>query len=427
MYNLGILRGIVVLPILVVFGTTVAAQTAERARDWGIPFSGKPGPYNAITDVPGVAVGMVTLISGDGRLVKGKGPVRTGVTAILPRGKTFDPVYAGWDTLNGNGDMTGTHWIAESGFLETPILITNTGSVGTVRDAAWNWMDRNQYYAPFRKGYWFAYPVVAETYDGALNDINGQHVRPEHVWQALDSAETGPVAEGAVGGGTGMICHGFKGGTGTSSRIVENGFGTFRVGVLAQANYGGRNEMRLGGVPIGQELLDVPLPVVHEIPGKVARGPASDGETGSIIVIVATDAPLNATQCIRMARRATVGITRMGGKGGNSSGDIFLAFATGNRGAFSRQLTTSVRQFSNDGMDDLFTAAGEATEEAICNALVAGRDMTGIEGNFVRALPKKQVQDFLRQHGLLRYPPGCPGWPARHGGSENPMRTCQSL
>jgi len=380
-------------------GEIPSGQNRERARDWGIPFSGKPGFLNAITDVPGVTVGMVTLISGEGKLEKGKGPVRTGVTSILPRGKTFDPVYAGWATFNGNGDMTGTHWIDESGFLETPVLITNTGSVGIVRDAAWDWMDRNGYYAPFMKEYWYAYPVVAETYDGMLNDINGQHVRPKHVWQALDQAREGPVAEGSVGGGTGMICHEFKGGTGTSSRQVENSFGRFIIGVLVQANYGGRKEMRLAGLPIGKDLLDFSLPKFNETSPSSAM---KERETGSIIVIVATNAPLNATQCQRLARRASLGISRMGGKGGNGSGDIFLAFATGNPGAFSLDRITAVKQFPNVGMDELFTAVGEATEEAICNALVAGRDMTGIQGNSAYGLPKSLVQSFLRAHALLK-------------------------
>ena len=381
------------------------AQSPERARDWGIPLAGTPGPLNAITDVPGVEVGLVTLISGDGPLVKGKGPVRTGVTAILPRGRTFDPVYAGWDTFNGNGDMTGTHWIGESGFLETPVLITNTGNVGIVRDAAWQWMEKHGYYMPFAKDYWYAYPVVAETYDGGLNDIDGQHVRPAHVWEALDSAKGGPVAEGAVGGGTGMICHQFKGGTGTSSRKVKGPLGDFTVGVLVQANYGRRAEMRIGGLPIGPALRDFPLPVEHDIPSStrpLARAFQPDRETGSIIVIIATDAPLSATQCQRLARRATVGIARMGGKGGNGSGDIFLAFATGNPGAFNPNAITAVKQFPNDGLDPFFTAVAEATEEAILNALVAGRDMTGIQGNRVRGLPKQEVQDFLKAHALLK-------------------------
>jgi len=401
-------RGCLQVGVLVIWAAlpmVILGQSPERARDWGIPFSGNPGPLNAITDVPGVLVGELTLISGNGPLVKGKGPVRTGVTAVLPRGRTFDPVYAGWETFNGNGDMTGTHWITESGFLETPVLITNTGSVGTVRDAAWQWMEKHGYYASFSSGYWYAYPVVAETYDGILNDIDGQHVRPEHVARVLDSARSGPVPEGAVGGGTGMICHEFKGGTGTSSRLVESALGSFTVGVLVQANYGVREEMRLAGLPIGKVLREVPLPVVHDIPSStrpLGVAKTSNRETGSIVVIIATDAPLNATQCQRMARRASVGISRMGGKGGNGSGDIFLAFATGNPGAFSLAGITAVKQFPNEGMNPLFTAVGEAVEEAICNALVAGRDMIGIQGNSVRSLPKKEVQDFLREHGLLK-------------------------
>ena len=403
------------LPAILVAAALMAntqAQQPERARDWGIPFTGKTGALNAISDVPGVWVGMTTLISGDASLPKGKGPVRTGVTAILPRGRSkFDPVYAGSYSLNGNGDMTGTHWISEAGFLETPVLITNTGSVGVVRDAAWQWMDHNNYNAPFLGGYWYAYPVVAETYDGILNDINGQHVRPEHVWQALDSAKGGAIAEGSVGGGTGMMAHGFKGGTGTSSRVVKTAVGEFTVGVLVQANYGNRREMRIAGVPIGKELLDIQRPVENPLPSVASAAHASfsaaataarlERETGSIIVIIATDAPLNAIQCQRMARRAPLGIARMGGKGGNGSGDIFLAFATGNPGAFSQDKITTGQQFPNDEMDGLFTAVGEATEESIMNALVAARDMTGFQGNSVRALPKNEVQIFLKKHSLF--------------------------
>lgn len=383
---------------------TLAARKPQRARDWGMPFSGEPGPLNAITNVPGVLVGLVTLRSGDGPLVKGQGPVRTGVTAILPRGRTFDPVYAGWSAFNGNGDLTGTHWISESGFLETPVLITGTGSVGTVRDAAWQWLERNGHYAPFDRDYWYAYPVVGETYDGRLNDIDGQHVRPAHVWEALDTARGGPVPEGSVGGGTGMICHQFKGGTGTSSRRVSGPHGAFMVGVLVQANYGTRAELRIGGVPIGQDLLDHPRPAFHPVPsttrplgGAACAGP----ESGSIIVVVATDAPLNALQCQRLARRVPVGIARTGGKGGNGSGDLFLAFATGNPGAFDPEGITTVRQFPNAGLDPFFTAVADATEEAICNALAAGGDMTGIQGNTVPGLPREKVREFLAGHGLL--------------------------
>lgn len=404
--TLGQLIGAVALSSAI--SLSAQAQTAERARDWGIPFKGTPGPFNAITDVPGVTVGQVTLISGDGALEKGKGPVRTGVTAILPRGKNFDPVYAGFSAFNGNGDMTGTHWIAESGFLESPILITNTGSVGVVRDATWQWMEKHGYYAPFAKDYWYAYPVVAETYDGFLNDIDGQHVKPEHAWQALDAAKGGPVPEGSVGGGTGMVAHYFKGGTGTSSRKVDGPLGNFTVGVLVQANYGRREEMRIAGLPINQALLEIPLPLIHDIPSSTRPLPVRtasstmERETGSIIVIVATDAPLNAVQCQRMARRAAVGLARMGGKGGNGSGDIFLAFATGNPGAFNNDAITHIQQFPNDNMDPLFTAVAEATAEAILNAMVAARDMTGIQGNTVKSLPKKEVQAFLKAHALQK-------------------------
>ncbi len=384
---------------------TLAAWRPQRARAWGMPFSGEPGSLNAITDVPGVLVGLVTLVSGDGPLVQGQGPVRTGVTAILPRGRTFDPVHAGWSAFNGNGDLTGTHWISESGFLETPVLITGTGSVGTVRDAAWQWLERNGHYAPADRDYWYAYPVVGETYDGRLNDINGQHVRPAHVWEALDTARGGPVPEGSVGGGTGMVCHQFKGGTGTSSRRVASPHGAFTVGVLVQANYGTRAELRIGGVPIGQDLLDHPRPVFHPVPSttRPLGGAAGAGpESGSIIAVVATDAPLDALQCQRLARRVPVGIARTGGKGGNGSGDLFLAFATGNPGAFDPDAVTTVRQFPNAGLDPFFTAVADATEEAIFNALAAGGDMTGIQGNTVPGLPREKVRAFLAGHGLLR-------------------------
>lgn len=400
-------RSVIAFALLSEISMAACGQNVERARDWGIPFNGTPGPLNAITDVAGVAVGEVTLISGSGPLKKGVGPIRTGVTAILPRGKTFDPVFAGYFSFNGNGDMTGTHWISESGFLETPILITGTGSVGVVRDAAWQWMERNGYYAPFARDYWYAYPVVAETYDGVLNDIDGQHVKPEHAQQALDSAKGGPVSEGSVGGGTGMIAHKFKAGTGTSSRTVSGPLGTFTVGVLVQANFGTREEMRIGGVPIGKALLDSPRPTLHNIPSSSRPLIANvalellERDTGSIIVIVATDAPLDALQSQRMAKRASVGMSRSGGKGGNGSGDIFLAFATGNPGAFSNEKVTPIKRYPNDAMDPLFTAVADATEEAIMNALVAGRDMTGIQDNRVRALPKKEVQEFLRAHSLL--------------------------
>jgi D-aminopeptidase len=376
------------------------AQGVKRARDYGVPFEGTPGTFNAITDVPGVTVGEVTIIRGNGPLVKGEGPVRTGVTAILPRGKDFDPVYANWYTLNGNGDMTGTHWITESGFLETPVLITNTGSVGTVRDAAWQWMDRHHYYTPFYKDYWYAYPVVAETYDGIFNDINGQHVTREDVFKALDSAHGGPVVEGGVGGGTGMMCYGFKGGTGTASRVLSAGEGGYTVGVLVQCNHGSRPQLTIAGVPVGQALTDT-LP--YTIEGQsfgVIRAPERE-ETGSIIVVLATNAPLLPGQLKRLAQRIPLGVTRTGGIGGNGSGDIFIAFSTANPHAFSNTENREVVTLSNDRINPLLTATIEATEEAIVNALFAGQTLTGINGNRVYGLPKEAVLRILKRYNRL--------------------------
>ncbi len=361
---------------------------AQRARDLGIPFSGTPGPFNAITDVPGVEVGHTTLISGEGRLVKGQGPVRTGVTAILPRGHRFSPSFAGWYALNGNGEMTGTTWIEEAGFLETPILITNTFSVGVVRDAAIAWMERTGYTGPFLADLWYTYPVVAETYDGILNDISGQHVRAEHAWAALDSARSGPVAEGNVGGGTGMISHGFKGGIGTSSRRLPSGH---TVGVLVQANHGGRSTFTVAGVPVGREITDLTPVVRFDDPS----------ERGSIIVIVATDAPLLPHQLKRLARRVPIGIGLNGGRAGNGSGDIFLAFSTANEGAFSRDSVATVQVWPNDEINGLFDAVVQATEEAILNALVAARTMTGVNGNTAYALPHDRLREILRRYNRL--------------------------
>jgi len=372
------------------------AQTSTRARDAGVPFDGMPGKWNAITDVVGVTVGHVTLISGDGPLVKDKGPVRTCVTAILPRGKTFAPVYANWYTLNGNGDMTGTHWITESGFLETPILITNTGNVGTVRDAAWRWMNDHHYYKPFMKDYWYAYPVVAETYDGLFNDINGQHVRPEHVYKALDSAKSGPVQEGGVGGGTGMMCYGFKGGIGTASRVIDKNVGGYTVGVLVQANHGSRTQLTIAGVPVGQELKDTLLPKFDNAAGFIGTKP--EMETGSIIVILATDAPLLPDQLKRLAQRIPLGLARTGAIGGNGSGDIFLAFSTANENAFSTDKAQQVTTLPNEQMNALFTATIQATEEAIINALFAGKTLVGINGNTVYGLPHERVIRILKKY-----------------------------
>ncbi|HEV3326307.1 MAG TPA: P1 family peptidase [Puia sp.] len=382
---------------------TAAAQATvpvKRARDYGVPFDGSPGVFNAITDVPGVTVGETTIIRGDGPLVRGQGPVRTGVTAILPRGAQFDPVYANWYTLNGNGDMTGTHWITESGFLETPILITNTGSVGTVRDAAWQWMDQHHYYTPFYKDYWYAYPVVAETYDGIFNDINGQHVTKQDALRALDSANSGPVPEGGVGGGTGMMCYGFKGGTGTASRVLSPADGGYTVGVLVQCNHGSRPQLTIAGVPVGKALKDT-LP--YRIEGQsfgVTRAPARE-ETGSIIVVLATNAPLLPGQLKRLAQRIPLGVTRTGGIGGNGSGDIFIAFSTANPHAFSNTENRQVTTLSNDRINPLLAATIEATEEAIVNALFAGQTLTGINGNTVYGLPKEAVLRILRKYNRL--------------------------
>ena len=381
----------------------IFSQKTVRARDLGIPFDGTPGKLNAITDVAGVEVGHTTLIEGSGRLQKGKGPVRTGVTAIFPAGKKYTPVFANWHTLNGNGDMTGTHWITESGFLETPIFITNTSSVGVVRDAALAWMDKNKYYDTTQHLFWYSYPVVAETWDGLLNDINGFHVKPEHVWQAIEKANPGPVEEGAVGGGTGMVSLGFKGGIGTSSRIIDKESGGYTVGVLVQTNFGRRKQLTIAGVPVGKELLDT-LKIVINDPATAKNIAENEmNETGSIIVVVATDAPILPHQLKRIAQRVSLGIGKTGGVGGNGSGDIFIAFSTANKNAFSRTKETNVTLYANDMMDSLFTATIQATEEAIINALVAGRTMKGINDNMVPGLPHETVIKILKKYN--RYTP----------------------
>jgi len=393
--------------LIIVFFMTLSSkaitqQKSVRARDIGIPFDGTPGKYNAITDVAGVEVGHTTIIEGTGKLQKGKGPVRTGVTAIFPAGKKYTPVFANWHMLNGNGDMTGTHWITESGFLETPILITNTSSVGTVRDAALAWMDRNHYYDTSQHQFWYSYPVVAETWDGLLNDINGFHVKPEHVWQALEKASPGPVEEGAVGGGTGMVCHGFKGGIGTSSRIIDKSLGGYTLGVLVQSNYGGRTQLTIAGVPVGKELADTLQLKIFDEPTSNAFMNTDLPERGSIIVVVATDAPLLPHQLKRIAQRVSLGIAKMGGIGGNGSGDIFIAFSTANKNAFSREDETKVTLYSNDLMGSLFTATIQATEEAIVNALVAGKTMKGINDNTVYGLPHEAVIRILKKYKRIK-------------------------
>lgn len=363
----------------------------KRARDLGIPLDGVPGKLNAITDVEGIEVGHTTLISGQGKLLVGQGPVRTGVTAILPRGKKYDPVFAGWYSLNGNGEMTGTTWVEESGFLEGPIMITNTHSVGIVRDAVIEWEFKNKYFDPLpnRPDVFWALPVVAETYDGTLNDINGFHIKKEHVFKALDEAKTGNVEEGNVGGGTGMICHRFKGGIGTSSRTLNINGHSYTLGVLVQANYGNRASLTIAGVPVGKEITDL-MPVNDSL--------KKDEGQGSIIVIVATDAPLLPNQLKRIARRVPMGIARMGGFASNGSGDIFIAFSTANEGAANRQEDQIVRMIPNDSMSELFEATAQATEESILNALISAKTMTGINNTTVFELPQERLIKLLKKY-----------------------------
>lgn len=372
---------------------SVATAAEPRARDLGIPFDGTTGPLNAITDVAGVTVGHTTLIRGEGRLVVGEGPVRTGVTAIHPRGKTYDPVFAGWYTLNGNGEMTGTTWVEESGFLEGPVVITNTHSVGVARDATIEWQYDNDLFDPIpdEPDIFWSLPVVAETYDGDLNDINGFHVTKEDVMAALENAGPGPVAEGNVGGGTGMICHQFKGGIGTASRRVTIDGRAYTVGVLVQANYGSRESLTIAGVPLGDKLTDLR-----------PESRVADRDTGSIIVVVATDAPLLPHQLERLAKRVPIGIARVGGYGSNSSGDIFIAFSTANPGAAARTGLIEADMLPNDAMSPLFLATAEATEESIVNALIAAETMTGINGNTVYALPHDRLIAILREHRRIR-------------------------
>jgi len=370
-----------------------AGQDEPRARDLGIPFAGKTGTLNAITDVAGVTVGHTTLISGDGKLDVGSGPVRTGVTAIHPRGKTYDPVFSGWYALNGNGEMTGTTWVEESGFLEGPVVITNTHSVGVARDATIEWQFANELFEPLpdEPDVFWSLPVVAETYDGSLNDINGFHVTKEHVIDALESAKSGPVDEGNVGGGTGMICHQFKGGIGTASRQVKIADREYTVGILVQANYGSRKTFTIAGVPLGDELSDL-MPEFRP----------TDRSTGSIIVVVATDAPLLPHQLKRVARRVPIGISKVGGYGSNGSGDIFIAFSTANPGAAARKGLREAEMLPNDAMSPLFLATAQATEEAIVNALVAAKTMIGINGNTVYALPHDRLIDILEKHKRIQ-------------------------
>ena len=385
---------------LLLAGSPLGAQSRPRARDLGVPFDGTPGPLNAITDVAGVTVGHSTIIAGQGKLVVGQGPVRTGVTAVFPRGATNgDPVFGGWFTLNGNGEMTGTTWLEESGFLAGPVMITNTHSVGVVRDAVIEWL--------VRKGFQFDWslPVVAETWDGALNDINGFHVTKQHVFAALDSAHGGPVAEGNVGGGTGMICNAFKGGIGTASRRLPVDRGGYTVGVLVQCNYGSRARLSIAGVPVGQEIPDL-LPCYDSIPGVARAGSRRcvDGDKGSIIIVIATDAPLLPHQLKRIAKRAALGVGRLGGTGGNPSGDIFVAFSTANPGSARPDVNATLTMLPNERVSPLFEATIQATEEAIVNAMVAAETMTGINGVRVYALPHERLRAALRKYNRLVEP-----------------------
>jgi L-aminopeptidase/D-esterase-like protein len=363
-----------------------------RARDLGVPFDGTPGPLNAITDVSGVTVGHTTIISGEGKLQVGTGPVRTGVTAILPRGKDTmsNPVFAGWWSLNGNGEMTGTTWVEESGFLEGPVMITNTHSVGVVRDAVIQW--RVNHGQPDPTGYWWSLPVVAETWDGWLNDINGFHVKAEDAFHAIDSAHAGPVEEGNVGGGTGMICNEFKGGIGTSSRRFAIKGTSYTVGVLVQCNYGVRPNLRIAGVPVGKE-----------IPEDAAYSSAAFAELdrGSIIVVVATDAPLVSHQLKRLARRVSLGLGRNGSISGNGSGDIFIAFSTANSGADGADHVVELKMLPNDLLEEVFASTVQATEEAVINAMVAAETMTGIENHKVIALPHDRLREVLKKYNRL--------------------------
>lgn len=365
------------------------ASKIVRARDLGIPFDGTPGQFNAITDVAGVEVGYATLISGEGKLEVGKGPVRTGVTAILPR-KNDDPVYAGTFSLNGNGEMTGTAWVEEGGFLEGPIVLTNTHSVGVARDAVIAWRVKRGGADP--GGFYWSLPVVAETWDGWLNDVNGFHVKPEHVFNALNSAHGGAIEEGSVGGGTGMVCYEFKGGNGTASRkidIKENKdtpAKTFTIGVFVQANFGRRAQLTIAGVPVGKE-----------IPGEIYKR-----EAGSCIAVVATDAPLLPHQLKRLARRVSLGLARTGTISGNGSGDLFVAFSTANpKAANPDKVTRAVETVPNDHLDPIFDAVVQATEEAVINALVNNQSMTGRDNHKVEALPHDRLRELLKKYNRL--------------------------
>jgi D-aminopeptidase len=371
--------------VFFLFPAPVSTQTKTRARDLGVPFDGTPGKFNAITDVKMVEVGHTTLISGEGPLKVGVGPVRTGVTAVFPRGKqSTDPVFGAWFTLNGNGEMTGTTWLEESGFLDGPVMITNTHSVGVVRDAVIAW--RLKHFPPDEQGYSWSLPVVAETWDGDLNDANGFHVKPEDAFHALDTAHDGPVEEGNVGGGTGMICNEFKGGIGTASRLLDAKYGGYTVGVLVQCNYGWRSQLRIAGVPVGREISE------HKV---------RDNDVGSIIVVVATDAPLIPTELKRVAKRVSLGLARDGSLSGDGSGDIFVAFSIANPEAAKSKGLRQVSMLPNDQLNPIFLATVQATEEAVINAMVAAETMTGINNFTVIALPHDRLREVLKKYNRL--------------------------
>ncbi|HYI03027.1 P1 family peptidase [Hyalangium sp.] len=388
---------------------TQAPPTPAKARagELGIPFGGQSGPLGAITDVLGVEVGHATVLSGQGRLVVGRGPVRTGVTVVWPRGKAETaPVFAATHVLNGNGEMTGTHWVNESGLLYGPTLLTTTTSVGTVRDAMIAWAVKRE------RSFELSLPVVAETYDGLLNDIDGFHVRQEHVFKALDGASRGPVAEGSVGGGTGMLCHGFKGGIGTASRKLPEAQGGYTIGVLVQCNYGKRRHFTVAGVPVGEEITDLQActtgdrppsnALITNMPACTKQGaslPSFPEGMGSIIVVVATDAPLLPHQLERMARRVPLGIGKMGGLGEDGSGDLFLAFSTQPTLPATPGPVATVSTLDNERMNPLFEATVQATQEAILNAMLAADMMTGADGIRIFALPHDRLMEAMRKYG----------------------------
>jgi L-aminopeptidase/D-esterase-like protein len=390
------MRKLISILIIILFSSHSFGQK-PRARDLGVPFLGITGDFNSITDVKGVEVGYSTMISGKGENIVGKEAIRTGVTAIFPRGKAkkFSPVYANWYSLNGNGEMTGTTWVTESGFLETPIMITNTNSVGVVRDAVLKWYVDTDWYSG--EDWWYTYPVVAETYDGFLNDIYGFHVREENVLEAIENSSSGKIAEGNVGGGTGMMCLGFKGGTGTSSRIFKIKNSNYTVGAIVQSNFGAKRNLSIAGVPVGIELKDT-LNYVFNAPPKSRR---QEGD-GSIIVIIATDVPLLPHQLKRIAQRIPLGVGIVGGRGSNGSGDIFLAFSTANESAFNRDETVTVESMPNDQLTPVFEATVQAVEEAIINAMVAAETMEGVNGNKAYALPHKLLIETLKKYNRIK-------------------------